>query len=67
MGRAATVSGKPPSGNQSNWLRPAKRSGWAGSAAGEVEMSLVVKVYGNDNKLIDEYEFAAEDFADVLF
>lgn len=39
----------------------------AGSAAGEVEMSLVVKVYGNDNKLIDEYEFAAEDFADVLF
>ncbi len=38
-----------------------------GSVAGEVEMSFVVKVYGNDDKLIHEYEFAAEDFAGALF
>jgi len=39
----------------------------AGSAANEVAMTVVVKVYDNDNTKMAEYEFTAEDFADALF
>lgn len=42
-------------------------SGIAGSAAAKVEMDVVVKVYGNDDKLIDTYTFDASEFADEIF
>lgn len=42
-------------------------SGIAGSAAAKVEMDVVVKVYGNDDELIDTYTFDASEFADEIF
>ena len=39
-------------------------SGIADSAAAKVEIDLVVKVYGNDDKLINTYTFDASEFAD---